>query len=158
MQSGSFETVTRAVSPKSIVPTAWITALLLHDRPGVVDMAAGTSVAAGIAEILKLAIDRRRPWPLGSTPWRSFPSGHSAASTAYFMGTALLAPREHRALALGAACLAAAAVNALRVRARQHWLGDVIAGDAIAVAVILGARLGRRGIRRRGPRRPDLDR
>jgi membrane-associated phospholipid phosphatase len=135
------ETVARCASPKAVVPVAWLTALVLHRRPGAARMAVGTSIAVLVAELVKRTVSRHRPRLLDSTPWRSFPSGHSAASTSYLIGLALVAPAAHRAAALGAAVVGAVAVNALRVLGREHWPTDVLAGDAVGIAGIAAAHM-----------------
>jgi len=70
---------------------------------------------------------------------RSCPSGHSSASAAYFLASALTARREHRTPALALALAGIAGVDAMRVVAHEHWVSDVVAGDVVgAVAVAVG--------------------
>jgi membrane-associated phospholipid phosphatase len=101
--------------------------------------------------LLTSGISRRRPRWFGSERRRSFPSGHSSASSAYFLASALTARREHRTPALGLALAGIAAVDTTRVVAHEHWISDVLAGDvvgAVAVAVaeaIVGNLAGMRG-------------
>jgi undecaprenyl-diphosphatase len=136
-------------SPKAILPVAWLTPVLARSRERGTEVALATTLAVVVADALKAVIDRHRPRVFTSGPWNSFPSGHSTASTAYFLGLALLAEPRHRAAALGTAALAATAVNVLRVVARQHWPTDVLAGDAIGVASVGTVRLASRALRRR---------
>jgi membrane-associated phospholipid phosphatase len=135
----------RVASPNTIVPAAGITALLLRRRDGAARLAIGTSIAFVATEVLKRGVSRRRPRLFDRTPWRSFPSGHSAASAAHLPG---LAP-AYRPIALAAACLGAAGVNALRVQTREHWPSDVVAGDLVAIGGIAAAHLALRAVRRR---------
>jgi len=137
----------QAASPKTVLPASWITALLLRRRPGAAGVAIGTSLAVLAADVLKHYIPRRRPTIVDRTPLRSFPSGHSAASTAYLVGLSLIAPRSRRPHALAGACLGVLMVDALRIIAREHWLTDVLAGDALGVAAIATTRAGARAAR-----------
>jgi len=139
--------VARVASPRALVPASWVTAVLLRRRPGAARIALGTSIAYLASELLKRAVSRRRPSWLDKNPRRSFPSGHSAVSTAYLTGLALVAPSGYRPFALGAAILGAICVDALRVGAREHWPGDVIAGDLVGVLGIATAHLAVRALR-----------
>jgi membrane-associated phospholipid phosphatase len=125
-----------------------------------------TAVAGSglLVNAMKVLIGRARPKLLdeagvyGFDPfsfgyaWASFPSGHANTLVALAVGLAFLAPR------LGPVLLTAAAVLALsRVAINAHFLGDVVAGAALAVAttVWLRARLADRGlvfVRRAGGR------
>jgi hypothetical protein len=62
-------------------------------------IAVGTCLAVVAEESLKRVVWERRPRLVTGDPWRSFPSGHSSAASAYFMGLALVAP-THRAMAI----------------------------------------------------------
>jgi membrane-associated phospholipid phosphatase len=136
----------RLTSPRTVVPASWLTAALMYRRPGGVEIAIGTSAAVLAADLVKPLVSRRRPRVWTGTPWRSFPSGHGAAWAGYLGGLALAAPRAYRALALGAACLGVAAVDALRVSTGEHWTSDVLAGDLLGVAGIAGAHLLHRAV------------
>jgi membrane-associated phospholipid phosphatase len=133
---GPLAAISHATSPKTVVPVAWGTSLLLRRRSAAAEVAIGTSFAVLMADVLKHYISRRRPRVIASTPMQSFPSGHSAASTAYLVGLALLAPGGRRPLAMTAAGIGATAVNTVRVVTREHWLGDVIAGDAVGILAV----------------------
>jgi len=141
--------VARLASPNAVLPAAWLTTALLWRRDGAA-IGLGTSLAVAAEALLKPAIGRRRPRLWGRNEWRSFPSGHSAASTAYLVGLALVAaPPRHRAPALVAAGIGAASVNALRLYTRAHWPGDVVAGDLIGLGAIIAARRALASLRRR---------
>jgi undecaprenyl-diphosphatase len=85
----------------------------------------------------------------------SFPSGHSAASAAFYAGAALLLSRRRghiaRAALTGLAVGIAVAVASSRVLLDVHWLSDVIAGLLLgwawfaASAIAFGGRLLRFG-------------
>jgi len=135
----ALERIARVVQPNTIVPAAWATAAVLHRRRGAARLALGTTLAVAGARVLKHWVSRRRPRIDGETPLQSFPSGHSAASTAYLLGLALLAPRRRRTPALAAAGAGAVAVNALRLLGHEHWPTDVVAGDALGVAGLAAA-------------------
>jgi len=106
-------------------------------------------LAIAVTEASKPLVHRRRPRWFGSERRRSFPSGHSSASAAYFLASALTARREHRTPALALALAGIAGVDAMRVVAHEHWVSDVVAGDVVgAVAVgdaIVGNIAGMRG-------------
>jgi len=108
-----------------------------------------------LVNVVKVLVGRARPRLLdeagvyGFDPfsvgyaWASFPSGHANTLVALALALAFLAPR------LGPVLLSAAAVLALsRVAINAHFLGDVVAGAALAAAttVWLRARLADRGI------------
>ena len=136
MTQSALDGVGHVASPKTIVPLAWMSALVARRRDGAGQLALGTTIAFVFTEALKRLVARRRPRLFDASPCRSFPSGHSAASTAYLVGLAFLAPPRFELVALVAASLGATAVNVLRVVSREHWPGDVIAGDVVGVAGI----------------------
>jgi len=128
--------LSHGASPKVVVPTAWITAVILRRRDGAAVAGIGTSLAVVTTNVLKHYVTRRRPRSTGRDRWQSFPSGHSAASTAYLASVVSLAPRDRRPLAIVGAALGAVGVNTVRVLAREHWVGDVIAGDAVGLLAV----------------------
>jgi membrane-associated phospholipid phosphatase len=76
---------------------------------------------------------------------------------AYLLGVAWMFPRIYRPLTFGIAATGAAVINVLRVREREHWPTDVIAGDIIGAVSMMGAhfaldRISRRPVGRTGPR------
>ena len=139
----------RVTSSKTIVPAAWATAVIGRRRRGAVETAIRTSLAVLGADVLKRCVWRQRPRLWTGTPEQSFPSGHSAASTAYFLGLALMVSPRYRPMAIGGAAALASAVNVLRVTSRYHWVSDVIAGDVLAVAGITTAHVAMRALRTR---------
>jgi undecaprenyl-diphosphatase len=91
-----------------------------------------------------LARSRPAPWMRAVTAdGMSFPSGHTANATAFFVSlAALLALRvvkqpRHRAMIVIAASIGGAAVGATRVVLGVHWLSDAVAGWSLGVVVAL---------------------
>jgi len=120
------------VSPKTLVTTAWVRAALRKGGRGL-PTAIGTSLAVLAADGLKRIVVRRRPRLDTEDPLSSFPSGHSAASTGYLFGLAFDAAPAWRGMALVAAAVGALGVSVTRIRARQHWPSDALAGGALGL-------------------------
>jgi len=142
------ETLGHAVSPRVLLPLALLTSAIYRRRPGAARVAIATALAIAVTKASKPLVHRPRPRWFGSEHRRSFPSGHSSASAAYFLATALTARPEHRTPALVVALAGVAGVDATRVVAREHWISDVLAGDvvgtvAVAVAEALVGNLAR---------------
>ena len=107
--------------------------------------------------VLKLIVHRERPSVLRLVVVHgySFPSGHTMAAAACWMGIALVLGRDRsrlvRASLAAVAALIAVSVAASRALLGVHWLTDVIAGLAIGwgwftiVAIIFGGRAQRLG-------------
>jgi len=129
----------RLVSPRTFVALALGTALALGRRPGASRIELATLLATLASRVCKDALPRRRPRWFTSDPRRSFPSGHSATSTAYLVSTALTAPPRYRLVALALAATGIAVVDAARVVAYAHWPSDVIAGDAVGLLSVAAA-------------------
>jgi undecaprenyl-diphosphatase len=98
----------------------------------------------------------------GSLPTNSFPSGHVAASVAFYVGLFLVA-RWHtrrRAILVPVACLAVLAplvVAVSRLYRGMHYLTDVLAGAALGAASILAVLFALRvGMRRLAALHPSL--
>ncbi len=118
--------------------------------------------AIGVGELvlnnlLKILVHRERPSVLRLVVAHgySFPSGHTVAASACWMGIALVLGRDRsrlvRASLAGGAALIAVSVATSRALLGVHWLTDVIAGLAIGwgwftiVAIIFGGRAQRLG-------------
>jgi membrane-associated phospholipid phosphatase len=92
---------------------------------------------------LKWAVERERPDLAQLVPWSgsSFPSGHSVAATATYLGAAyvltLHSSRRPKAFAFGIATFVSVSVAATRAVLGVHWLTDVIAGVAVGLAWFL---------------------
>lgn len=113
----------------------------------VATIAGATILGSSAANLLKLAVERPRPfaqglWPaLGKLPAStSMPSGHAATATAAAVALGLLHPRA-RLPAAGAAGL----VCLSRVYLGVHFVSDVVAGallGALAAVLVVRARRG----------------
>jgi undecaprenyl-diphosphatase len=118
--------------------------------------------AIGVGELvlnnlLKIIVHRERPSVLRLVVAHgySFPSGHTVAASACWMGIALVLGRDRsrlvRASLAGGAALIAVSVATSRALLGVHWLTDVIAGLAVGwgwftiVAIIFGGRAQRLG-------------
>ena len=110
-----------------------------------------------ISNTIKVTIDRARPElrPRTGFSGTSFPSGHTTAAAATYLGVALVlgiasSPRARAALG-GVAVSIAVAVGCTRVLLGVHWFSDVLAGLVISwswfgiCAVAFGGRLLRFG-------------
>jgi undecaprenyl-diphosphatase len=91
-------------------------------------------------QITKAAVDRPRPpAPLVHTSGSSYPSGHAANSIgwlAFAIALAVVIPtRGVRIAVIVAGGLLAVLVGLSRVYLRAHYLSDVLAGEALSVAV-----------------------
>jgi undecaprenyl-diphosphatase len=90
-----------------------------------------------LSNLIKEVVERARPAldPLSGFSGASFPSGHTTAAAATYMGVALLLgrgrPMTVKAWLAGAAAAVAAAVAATRVLLGVHWFTDVLAGMAL---------------------------
>lgn len=112
---------------------------------GAVLIALSISITAGAVRIVKEIVGRPGPHPrthLGLNGGKAFPSGHSAQAIAcYFaLGWILnreIASRRLRALVWAVSGLLCIAVGWSRVYVRVHWLSDVLAGWALAAAVLV---------------------
>jgi undecaprenyl-diphosphatase len=85
---------------------------------------------------LKIFFARARP--LDASSFRSFPSGHAAMSTSFYVGLALLATRRPRFrkwafAAIPGAAVLAAFIGVSRLYLGVHWLSDVLAGHVLGL-------------------------
>ncbi len=99
-----------------------------------------------IHRFIKLFAHRRRPESMTgrSNEFQAFPSGHTSATTAIAMTTALVLARQHLASRPVAMLIATAipmVIGAGRVLADEHWTTDVIGGwiGGAAIAALAGA-------------------
>lgn len=126
-----------------VVPLTLACSLLLlgtHRSSAALTVALGTFGAVAIANVDKLLVGRPRPpiQHLENVTSASFPSGHAAQSTGFFIALLAVlfhsaAPRRARATAAAAATLLIFGVAFSRVYLAVHYPSDVAAG------VLLGA-------------------
>ncbi|MEH3153828.1 MAG: phosphatase PAP2 family protein [Gordonia paraffinivorans] len=121
--------------------------LVAHDRrlDRGVRVLAAVAVAGAIAEVFKVAVDRLRPPAVDQVgspgAAMSFPSGHVTGTCALLLAvaTTIAVHRLARTLAVVTASLGAGAVAVTRLYLGAHWLTDVVASVAVAVAAVLAA-------------------
>lgn len=133
-----------------VAPAVLLAAVLLirrrhHGRA--VALLLGLALAWISVWIVKLAVDRARPpGSLVHTSGQSFPSGHAANSIGWLALaialTAVISTRAGRIAAVLAGALVAALVGLSRIYLRAHYGTDVIAGEALAVAMYSLAAIG----------------
>lgn len=128
----------------------FLAAVLLYRRRHALRAAAlvfGAALAWASVWITKWAVDRPRPPdPLVHTSGQSFPSGHAANSIGWLalaiaLG-ALIPNRVARTAAVTAGALAAVLVGLSRIYLRAHYASDVLAGEALAIAMYALATIG----------------
>ncbi len=117
-------------------------ALLLRRRHQVraAALVAGAALAWVAVWIAKLAVGRARPpAPLVHTTGLSFPSGHAANSIGWLAlalaVTVAVRTRGGRVTIVVAGALVAVLVGLSRIYLRAHYASDVVAGEALAVAM-----------------------
>jgi undecaprenyl-diphosphatase len=110
-----------------------------RNRPAAGRALAGYASAGVVANLVLKPIFRRdRPEGAGGRfgpLTSSFPSGHAACDTAF----AVIAAREIPSLTVPMLALTTASHWSLW-RARQHYVTDILAGDAVGVALALATR------------------
>jgi membrane-associated phospholipid phosphatase len=113
--------------------------------------AAALVVGAGLAWIsvwiVKSAVDRARPpEPLLHASGQSYPSAHAANSVGWLALaialTVAIPTRGGRIAAISAGALLAVLVGLSRIYLRAHYASDVLAGEALAVAMYALATIG----------------
>lgn len=111
---------------------------------------------AGLGELIKIAVQRPRPFvggPFGVWGGYSFPSGHTIAATLLYGSLlVLLLPalknRRHQAVAILLALFMIASVAFSRVALGAHYLTDVLAAMILGSGWIFLIWLGVEGIKR----------
>lgn len=108
-------------------------------------------VALTLTLVLKYGFDMPRPpesvqrYPI-ETSDVGFPSGHAIAATVIYGGLVVALDRARDPRAVGLAALAALAIGLSRVVLGVHYLGDVLAGWAVGLVVLVPiALLARKG-------------
>jgi membrane protein DedA with SNARE-associated domain/membrane-associated phospholipid phosphatase len=145
---GVLTALAKAVSLGGTWPVATAVAVLaglfLLTRDRIADtlvLAVGFATTQAAVQITKAAVDRPRPVdPLVDVTGSSFPSGHAAMAILY-VAVALAVARLLRGGAtlriavVAVACILAVLIGLSRVYLRAHYLSDVTAGWALALAV-----------------------
>ena len=114
----------------------------MGDRRGAIQLLASSAGAGMLTLGTKLLVERVRPavaQQLVAATGFSYPSGHSASSTALYLTLAILAARHlrrsgDRSAVFGGAVAVILAVAASRVYLGVHYLTDVASGVALGAA------------------------
>mgnify|MGYP000896321961 FL=1 len=143
--TSAFRMITALGDVRAVIPLIVISAALLMWR-GRRDLAAvlvASSVGTWVVvNTMKLMVHRPRPPQsvrlVTASGW-SFPSGHAGQAAAAYLALALLFAVTIRRTWVAVVVLAAGAVIAVLIGASRvylgvHWLSDVIAGWAVAIA------------------------
>jgi membrane-associated phospholipid phosphatase len=126
-----------------VAPVVLIGAALLirrHHGARACALIAGVALTWVAVWITKAAVDRPRPpASLVHTTGKSFPSGHAANSVGWLalaIALSVLSPtRGRRVVAIAGGALIAILVGLSRIYLRAHYLSDVLAGEALAIAI-----------------------
>ena len=128
-----------AVVGSAVVPAAWVL-IKHHYRVRAAALVAGAALAWVSVWITNTVVDRPRPpEPLVHTSGQSYPSAHAANSVGWLAIaialTVVIPKRGARIAAVTTGALLAVLVGLSRVYLRAHYLSDVLAGEALAVAM-----------------------
>ncbi len=111
-----------------------------HDRARGGGVVVGAALVWISVWIVKLVVDRTRPPdPLVHTSGQSYPSAHAANSVGWLALaialTVVIPTRVGRITAITSGALLAVLVGLSRIYLRAHYASDVLAGEALAVAM-----------------------
>jgi membrane-associated phospholipid phosphatase len=118
-----------------------------HDRARAGAVVVGAALVWVSVRIIKSAVDRPRPpHPLVHTSGQSYPSAHAANSVGWLAVaialTVVIPTRVGRIAAITSGALVAVLVGLSRIYLRAHYASDVLAGEALAVAIYALATVG----------------
>jgi membrane-associated phospholipid phosphatase len=132
------DVISKIARPAVVLAVSTATIVAFRRRPDTVRFTIAAPLALAFGKLLKKLYPEHRPRLFDRRPRQSFPSGHSAGAMAY-LASLLDATRAWWATPIAGA--AVVAVNRSRIRAREHWPRDVLAGDAVGLgaAVVAGA-------------------
>lgn len=122
--------------------------LIKHrDRARAAALVVGAALAWISVWIVKSVVDRPRPPdPLVHTAGPSFPSAHAANSVGWLALaialTIVISTRAGRIAVIAAGALLAVLVGLSRIYLRAHYASDVLAGEALSVAMYALATIG----------------
>jgi membrane-associated phospholipid phosphatase len=147
LRSPWLDTAAKLVTKLGLIPIVGLgvglaAVLLLRRRIALpaVALVAGAALAWLTVWIIKAVVDRHRPpGPLVHTGGQSFPSAHAANSVGWLsiaivLGV-LISTRGGRMAAIAAGALLTVLVGLSRIYLRAHYASDVLAGEALAVAM-----------------------
>lgn len=166
-RTGSFNTATAIGSHLAETVTVIALGLLivlvlrrLHDRWGITFLAVALGLEVSVFLTVTLFVDRHRP-PVPkldtAPPTSSFPSGHTAAAVALYVGVVVLLSRRtrspvHRAALVAASLVIPAVVGLSRLYRGMHHPTDIFAGVLLGVACLIIASVTATAVEsRRGP-------
>ena len=118
-----------------------------HDRPRAGVVVVGAALVWLTVWVIKTVVDRPRPpHPLVHTSGQSYPSAHAANSVGWLALaialTVVIPTRVGRIAAITSGALIAVLVGLSRIYLRAHYASDVLAGEALAVAIYALAAIG----------------
>ena len=118
-----------------------------RDRVRAAALVVGAALAWISVWIVKSVVDRPRPpYPLVRTSGQSYPSAHAANSVGWLALaialTIVIPTRGGRIAGITAGALLAVLVGLSRIYLRAHYASDVLAGEALAVAMYALATIG----------------
>ncbi|MGO9909038.1 MAG: phosphatase PAP2 family protein [Solirubrobacteraceae bacterium] len=118
-----------------------------HDRARAAAVVVGAALVWISVWIIKSVVDRPRPpYPLVHTSGQSYPSAHAANSVGWLALaialTVVIPTRVGRIFAVTSGALLAVFVGLSRIYLRAHYASDVLAGEALAVAMYALATIG----------------
>ena len=118
-----------------------------HDRARAGAVVVGAALVWISVWIVKSVVDRSRPPdPLVHTSGQSYPSAHAANSVGWLALaialTVVIPTRAGRIAAITSGALLAVFVGLSRIYLRAHYASDVLAGEALAVAMYALATIG----------------
>ena len=118
-----------------------------HDRARAGAVVVGAALVWISVWIVKSVVDRPRPPdPLVHTSGQSYPSAHAANSVGWLALaialTVVIPTRAGRIAAITSGALLAVFVGLSRIYLRAHYASDVLAGEALAVAMYALATIG----------------
>jgi membrane-associated phospholipid phosphatase len=148
------DTVARVITKLGLIaivgPAVLVGAAVMikrHDRARATWLVVGAGLAWLGVRIVKSVVDRPRPpHPLVHTSGQSYPSAHAANSVGWLalaIALAMVIPtRAGRIAAITAGALLAVVVGLSRIYLRAHYASDVLAGEALAIAMYAAAAIG----------------